>query len=308
MQALSGTGALRIGAAFLANAMPKTTKVYISNPTWPNHETVFKHSGLENQVQYPYYKGDTNSLNFEGMMEALEKAEPKSIVLLHGCAHNPTGVDPTKEQWLKIVTVCKSRHLVPFLDLAYQGFATGNLEDDAFAVRLFASEGLEFLVAESFAKNAGLYSERIGALHVVCGNVEQVPKVLSNLQIFIRGMFSNPPAQGARIMGRILKNPAYLAEWKVELKKVSERIQDMRKKLFKALVAIGTPGNWEHILTQIGMFSYTGLSEDQCKLMMEKHHVYLMLSGRISMAGINESNVEYLANAIKDVVISKPKA
>ncbi len=308
VQALSGTGALRLGAAFLANALGKETKVYISDPTWPNHMTVFKHAGLANQVMYPYYDAANNALNYKGMIDAISKAEPGSIVLLHGCAHNPTGVDPTKEQWKEIATLCKTKGLVPFLDLAYQGFATGDLDNDAYAVRLFAEEGIQILVAESFAKNAGLYGERVGALHVVCPDADTAAKVFSNIQIDIRGMYSNPPCHGARIMARILRSPAYLAEWKAELKAVSERIQKMRQLLYDELIALKTPGSWTHILNQIGMFSYTGLTEAQCEILINKHHVYLLKSGRISMAGINSKNVKYLANAINDAVVSKPKA
>ena len=308
VQALSGTGALRLGGIFLSYAVPKGTKVYISDPTWPNHMTVFKHAGLTNQAFYPYYDTATNSLNYKGMMDTLSKAETGSIVLLHGCAHNPTGIDPTKEQWKEIVALCKAKSFVPFLDLAYQGFATGDLDNDAYAVRLFAEEGLQFLVAESFAKNAGLYGERIGAFHVVCPDKETAAKVISNVQIDIRGMYSNPPSHGARIMGRILRSPAYFAEWKAELKTVAERIQKMRQLLYDELLALKTPGTWTHILSQIGMFSYTGLSKEQCEIIIKKYHVYLLKSGRISMAGVNSKNVKYLAKAINDVVVSVPKA
>lgn len=307
-QSLSGTGALRIGGELLYISMPPETKIYISKPTWENHVGIFKQAGLTNQEFYPYYNAASNSLDFEGMMEVLNKAEPNSIVLLHGCAHNPTGIDPTKEQWKEIAKLCKSKPLLPFIDLAYQGFATGDIEDDAYAVRLFAAEGLQFLVAESFAKNAGLYGERIGAIHVVCNDTDTANKVFTNMRTRNRAMFSNAPCHGAYIMTKIFKNPEYMKEWQEELKKVSGRIQKMRKVLFDELVALKTPGNWEHILNQIGMFSFTGLTEEQCEHMIEKHHVYLLKNGRVSMAGINEHNVKKVANAIHDAVISKPKS
>eukprot|EP01022_Parablepharisma_sp_SALTPOND_P028587 TRINITY_DN7119_c0_g2_i2.p1 TRINITY_DN7119_c0_g2~~TRINITY_DN7119_c0_g2_i2.p1 ORF type:complete len:421 (+),score=27.86 TRINITY_DN7119_c0_g2_i2:214-1476(+) len=307
VQTLSGTGALRLGGTFLSYALPKKTKVYLSDPTWPNHMTVLKHAGLTNQGFYPYYDPVTKSLNYKGMMDTLSKAETGSIVLLHGCAHNPTGIDPTREQWRDIAALCKLKSLIPFIDLAYQGFATGDLDKDAYAVRLFAEQGLQLLVAQSFAKNAGLYGERVGALHIVCPNKETAMKVLTNIQIDIRGMYSNPPCHGARIMARILSGPDYLAEWKVELKAISERIQQTRKLLHGELMKLNTPGKWDHILNQIGMFSYTGLTPEQCQYMISKHHVYLLKSGRISMSGINTRNVEYLAKAIHDAVTSMPK-
>lgn len=307
-QSLSGTGALRIGAELLKETLPEGTKIYISNPTWPNHMSIFKKAGLEKQEFYPYYDAATNSLDFKGMMEFLKKADDGSIVLLHGCAHNPTGIDPTKEQWKEILEMCKSKNFLPFIDLAYQGFATGDLDDDAYAVRLFAESGIQFLVAESFSKNVGLYGERIGAIHFVCTDATTAYNVFTNIRLHNRMCFSTPPAHGARIMSKILGNPKYLAEWKEELKGVSGRIKAMRKRLHEELLALKTPGNWDHILNQIGMFSYTGLTKDQCELMIEKHHVYLLKNGRVSMSGINEKNVKYLANAINDAVVSKPKA
>jgi aspartate/tyrosine/aromatic aminotransferase len=307
VQSLSGSGALRLGGTFLSYALPKGTKIYISDPTWPVHQNIFKFSGLTNQVLYPYYDAAKNALNYAGMMDVIGKAEKGSIILFHACAHNPTGIDPTKEQWKEIAKMMKEHELVPFLDSAYQGFATGDLDNDAYAIRLFADEGLQFLVAQSCSKNAGLYGERVGALHIVCQDAETAAKVLSNVVLDIRGMYSNPPLQGARIMGRILNNPAHFAEWKVELAMVSKRLQDMRKLLYDALVANKTPGNWEHILKQIGMFSYTGLTEKQCLWLMKERHVYLLKSGRMSMSGINTKNVGYLATAIHDAVVANPK-
>jgi aspartate aminotransferase len=306
VQALSGTGALRLGARFLSYALSPTTPVYISDPTWGNHLKVFEHSALTNQVRYPYYDKAHNSLDYAGMMGAISKAPRGAIILLHACAHNPTGIDPTKEQWQEILKVIKEHGLVPFLDLAYQGFATGDIEADAYAVRLFFASGLQFVVAQSFAKNIGLYGERIGALHVVCPDADTAKKVFSNVQIDIRAMYSNPPTFGARIVGRILKTPALYAEWVAELKAVAERIKKMRQLLYDALVANKAPGTWDHIVKQIGMFSYTGLTKPQCEWLIKEYHIHLLKSGRISMAGVNTGNVARLATAITDAVTRFP--
>ena len=306
VQALSGTGALRLGGRFLSYAVPNTTPVYISDPTWGNHFKIFEHCGFANRIKYPYYDQAHNSLNFAGMMESIGKAPRGAIILLHACAHNPTGIDPTREQWQEIVKVVKDHGLVAFLDLAYQGFATGDIEADAYAVRLFLSEGLQFIVAQSFAKNIGLYGERIGAFHVVCPDTETAKKVFSSVQIDIRAMYSNPPSYGARIVGRILKNSALFAQWVAELKEVAERIKKMRQLLYDNLVASKAPGTWDHILKQIGMFSFTGLTEAQCDWLIKQHHIYLLRSGRISMAGVNTGNVTRLATAITDAVTRYP--
>jgi len=307
VQTLSGTGALKVAAELLFKALPKGTKVYISDPTWPNHMDILNIAGFSDQVMYPYYDGTNNSLKFDAIIECLSKAPEGSVVILHGCAHNPTGIDPTKEQWKKIIEVLKSRKLIPLIDLAYQGFGSGDVEEDSYVPRALAAEGFELLVAQSFSKNAGLYGERIGALHVVCAKKESIPRVLSNMKSIIRAMYSNPPCHGALIMAKILNNPKYMAEWREELAKVAGRIKEMRKLLFDELVALKTPGNWEHIITQIGMFSYTGLSPEQSKAMVEKHHVYLLLSGRASMPGMNHKNYKYLAKAMHDVVTTIPK-
>lgn len=307
VQSLSGTGGLRLASELLFQTLPKETKIYISDPTWPNHLEILKVAGFHNQMFYPYYDAATNSLNFKGLMDTLNTAPPKSIVLLHGCAHNPTGIDPTKEQWDEIVKLCKTKELIPFVDLAYQGFATGDLDNDAYLPQKLASEGMEFLISQSFAKNMGLYGERVGALHVICKSKEETPKVLSNLKTIIRSMYSNPPCHGVFIMKKIFSNPVYMEEWKKEVARVSGRIQEMRKLLYDELVAINTPGNWDHIIKQIGMFSYTGLTPEQCKSIVEKHHVYLTANGRASMPGINHGNVKRLAAAIKAVVTEFPK-
>uniref|UniRef100_A0A1B0DRF7 aspartate transaminase n=1 Tax=Phlebotomus papatasi TaxID=29031 RepID=A0A1B0DRF7_PHLPP len=240
------------------------------------------------------------------MIADLEAAPEGSVIILHACAHNPTGCDPTQEQWKKIADVCEAKKLFPFFDSAYQGFASGDPIRDAFAVRYFVSRGFEMLCAQSFAKNFGLYSERIGNLTIVFNNPAKMPAVVSQVSLLIRGMFSNPPAYGSRIVGTILTDPKLREEWMTCIKAMSARIRQMRKMLYDNLVALKTPGIWKHIIEQIGMFSYTGLNEAQSKRLVEEFHIYLLKSGRISMCGLNEKNVEYVAKAIH-TVITAPK-
>jgi len=222
--------------------------------------------------------------------------------LLHAAAHNPTGVDPTKAQWDELLKVCQEKNHICWFDSAYQGFATGDLEKDAYAIRKFANAGVNMLVSQSFAKNFGLYGERIGTVAVVCSKKESVPAVMSQLDVLIRNLYSNPPKHGANIVRTILSDKALTQEWHSELYAMSKRIQDMRQALFSELKKLGTPGTWTHITSQIGMFSYTGLTPKQSDAMVDKHHVYMLRNGRISMAGVTTKNVVYLAQAIDDVV------
>lgn len=299
VQALSGTGALRIGFEFLRYFTPG--EVYYSDPTWANHLSIIEKAGLTHK-KYPYFDARTKMLDFDGMCKTLETAKPGSIVLLHVCAHNPTGVDPTPEQWRILAKLVKAKKLFPFFDSAYQGFATGDLRRDAQSIHIFLEEGLQMLIAQSLAKNMGLYGERIGALHIVTTSKDVSERVLSQLNLVIRPMYSNPPINGARIAFKILSNPENRAKWESELKQVSGRILAMRQLLFDELVRLKVPGNWEHIVKQIGMFSYTGLVAAQCEVLINKHHIYLIKNGRISMAGVTSKNVKYLAKAIQDVV------
>lgn len=232
----------------------------------------------------------------------LQAAPNKSIVLLHVCAHNPTGVDPTQAQWKQIAAVMKEKGHFPFFDCAYQGFATGDLSADNYPVRLFIELGFEMVVCQSFAKNFGLYAERIGALHVAVNNPAMTAPVVSQLAVIIRPMYSNPPRHGAHIVSAILNDPALFAEWDAELKGMANRIKDMRTALLSELKKLKTPGDWSHVVTQIGMFSYTGLTPKQVDKMIKTHHIYMLGNGRISMAGVNSKNVAYIANAIHDCV------
>lgn len=236
------------------------------------------------------------------MVADISNAPEGAVIILHACAHNPTGCDPTEEQWRRLADVLEEKKLFPFFDSAYQGFASGDPNKDAFAVRYFVSRGFELFCAQSFAKNFGLYNERVGNLTVVQKDPKTTAAVSSQITLLIRGMYSNPPAFGARIVGSVLNDPELRQEWMDCIKTMSGRIIQMRQALFKELTKLGTPGTWTHITQQIGMFSYTGLNEEQSKQLIEKYHIYLLKSGRINMCGLNENNVPYVAKAIHAVV------
>ena len=286
-------------------AKPNAPSIYLSSPTWANHNQIFTnvHLPIKN---YPYFSAKTKMLDCDGLLGALKSAEQGSIILLHACAHNPTGVDPTEDQWKQIAEVMRERKLFPFFDCAYQGFASGNLAQDNFAIRYFIDQGFELIIAQSFAKNFGLYGERAGAFHFVAApgsNSQDVAKrVSSQLAILQRSEISNPPAYGARIASIILNDKQLFSEWEKDLRTMSGRIIDMRKALQSALDKLKTPGTWDHITSQIGMFSFTGISEKQVLEIRSKWHVYMTKNGRISMAGLNTGNVEYVARALDDVV------
>ena len=301
LQSLSGTGSLRIGAAFLAKFRAGTT-VYISNPTWGNHFNIFGDAGLET-AKYRYFDAKTIGLDFDGMVEDLSAAPAGSVVILHGCAHNPTGVDPTKEQWKKIAQLCKDKGLFPFFDVAYQGFASGSLEEDAWAPRYFADEmGLEIIVSQSYSKNLGLYGERVGALNAVVSSADEVPKVLSQWKRIARATYSNPPTHGARIVTEVVGDDALFSEWKKEMEEMSGRIINVRAALQKALESRMPEKDWTFITRQIGMFSYTGMTKEQVEHMWEKWHVYCTKDGRLSLAGLSLSRADYLADAMVDAI------
>lgn len=297
-----------MGAAFLAKFYlkqhPKAT-VYLSNPTWANHNQIFENSGHK-LAQYPYWNAKTRGLEFDGLISTLEKANERDIVVLHACAHNPTGVDPTKEQWQKIAQVVKKRNLFPFFDTAYQGFASGDLSKDAYSIRYFVEQGFELLVAQSYAKNFGLYGERAGCFHFAAAPGSEAKdiatRVASQLAILQRSEISNPPAYGARIASLCLNDPKLFAQWEEDLRTMSGRIIEMRHALRKKLESLDTPGTWNHITDQIGMFSFTGLNEKQVAKLKEESHIYMTKNGRISMAGINTHNIDYVAEAISKIV------
>jgi len=298
-QTLSGTGALRVVAEFLKKFRPGP--LYMSNPTWGNHKAVFTAAGVETR-SYRYFKPSTRGLDIDGMCEDLMSIPEGSAILLHTCAHNPTGVDPTKEEWKRIFEACKKNKLYPFFDTAYQGFTSGSLDEDAWGLRYFVDQGMEMVITQSFAKVMGLYGERTGALHVVAADKKTATAIMSQIKILIRTNYSSPPKHGGRIAAMILNKPELRAEWLAELKMVTKRMNDMRSALRKALEESGAKGNWSHITTQIGMFSFTGLTGPQVDQMLKKHSIYMTRDGRISVCGVNSKNVKYIAAAIKDVV------
>lgn len=302
-QCLSGTGSLRVGAEFLAMHYAQKT-IYIPTPTWGNHTKVFGLGGLQVK-NYRYYDPKTRGLDYEGMLQDLKLAPEGVVVLLHACAHNPTGVDPTREQWEGIRQVIRSKNMLPFFDSAYQGFASGNLDADAHAVRLFVADGGECLVAQSFAKNMGMYGERVGALSIVCCSEAVATRTDSQLKLVIRPMYSNPPIHGASIVATILGDRNLYTEWTVELKGMADRIIKMRHSLYEALKTRGTPGTWDHIIKQIGMFTFTGLNKEQVTFLTREFHVYMTSDGRISMAGLSSKTVPHLADAIHAAVTKK---
>ncbi|KAI1317280.1 Aspartate aminotransferase, cytoplasmic [Mortierella claussenii] len=301
-QCISGTGAVYTGAHFLSKHYPiKGAACYISKPTWANHRAIFESVGIP-VLEYPYWDPTTKGLDLKGMLGAMESVPNGSIFLLHPCAHNPTGVDPTPEQWKQIADVMESKHHFTFFDCAYQGFASGNLDKDAYSVRYFVHRGFELFVAQSYSKNFGLYSERAGNLTVVTKTPEIKNKIESQIAKAQRAVISNPPAYGSRIVNAVLQDEKLYTEWEKNLATMANRIIDMRKTLFDELTRLGTPGKWHHIVDQIGMFSFTGLTAPQVKVLKEKYHVYLTDNGRISMAGLNSRNVKYFAHAVDDVV------
>lgn len=298
IQSLSGTGSLRVGAAFIQRFMPEAT-IYFSDPTWGNHKAIFSDAGVPWKT-YRYFDPNTTGLDFAGMMEDIEAVPDGSVILLHGCAHNPTGIDPTKEQWSEIADLCIKKNHFPFFDVAYQGFATGSLDEDAYAPRLFVEKGLEMIVAQSYSKNLGLYGERVGGLNFVMADSEVAGRVLSQLKKLARPMYSNPPVHGARIVTQVVDNPDFFNAWKEEMEQMAGRIKNVRRVLYDELVKLMPEKDWTFVTSQIGMFSYTGLNPAQVENMTKKHHIYMTKDGRISLAGLPSSKAEYLANAMVD--------
>ncbi|PGH32692.1 aspartate aminotransferase, mitochondrial [[Emmonsia] crescens] len=301
-QTISGTGALRIGASFLERFYPhgEKKKIFIPTPSWANHGAVFKDAGLQVE-QYRYYNKDTIGLDFEGMLADMGAAPKNSVFLLHACAHNPTGIDPTEAQWRQISDVMKARGHFAFFDMAYQGFASGDTDRDAFALRHFLAEGHGIVLCQSFAKNMGLYGERVGTFSVVCESAEEKKRIDSQIKILVRPLYSSPPIHGARIASTILNDPALNQQWLGEVKGMADRIIKMRALLKENLEALGSKHDWSHITSQIGMFAYTGLKPEQMDKLAKEHSVYATKDGRISVAGITSANAKRLAEAIYKV-------
>ena len=299
VQALGGTGGLKVGADFLKKLNPGA-RVLISDPSWENHRALFTSAGFEVQT-YPYYDAATRGIRFEAMLDALRSAAPGTVVVLHACCHNPTGCDLTPAQWEQIVAACKTTGLVPFLDMAYQGFGKGIAEDGA-AVRLFLAQEMPFFVATSFSKSFSLYGERVGALSVVCSSAEECTRVLSQLKIVIRTNYSNPPTFGAQVVAMVLTTPALRAMWEEELAGMRERIQATRGQLVAHLHAAGVTSDLGYITQQMGMFSYSGLAKEQMQRLRSEFGVYGVDSGRICVAAINSRNIAAVAAALSQVM------
>ncbi|OAG41879.1 hypothetical protein AYO21_03882 [Fonsecaea monophora] len=302
-QSLSGTGSLHLAGALIGNYSSLARQVLVPEPTWSNHHLVFSSLGYQVRT-FRYYNRDTKTLDIKSYLEALRSAEPDSVVLVHACAHNPTGCDPTREQWREIGGVVKERRLFPLFDAAYLGFRSGDFDEDAFAIRHFVNElGLEAAVAVSFAKNMGLYGERVGATLVVTKSPEVAQNCDSVLERLQRSEISNPPAYGAKIATEVLRDPLLRKMWFDDLRTMSDRIAAMRSALYNLLVENGAPGTWDHIVQQSGMFGFLGLPYSVVVQLRDRHHIYMADNSRISIAGLNETNVEYVARAITECLL-----
>ncbi|THU05232.1 aspartate/tyrosine/aromatic aminotransferase [Lampropedia puyangensis] len=299
IQAIGGTGGLKVGADFLHKLNPNV-KVLISNPSWENHRAIFQNAGFEVDT-YAYYDAASRSINFDGLLADLNAAAAGTVVVLHACCHNPTGYDLTDAQWDQIIAVVKAKNLTPFLDMAYQGFSQGLAEDGA-VVGKFVAAGLTFLVSTSFSKSFSLYGERVGALSVVTQDKEEAGRVLSQLKVTIRTNYSNPPTHGAAVVAYVLGNDELRALWEKELGEMRVRIKAMRQKLVDGLKAAGVTQDLSYITTQVGMFSYSGLSKEQMVRLRSEFGVYGTDSGRICVAALNEKNLAHVASSIAKVL------
>ena len=299
VQALGGTGGLKVGADFLKKLRP-SAQVLISDPSWENHRALFTQAGFEVQA-YPYYDAATRGIRFDEMLDTLKAAVPGTIAVLHACCHNPTGCDLTPAQWDQVAAACAGAGVVPFLDMAYQGFGKGITEDGA-AVQCFLTTGQQFFVSTSFSKSFSLYGERVGALSVVCGSAEEATRVLSQLKIVIRANYSTPPTFGAQVVASVLTTPALRAMWEDELAGMRERIRSMRHALVGKLQAAGVRSELGYITQQMGMFSYSGLSKGQMQRLRSEFGVYGVDSGRICVAAINSRNIDAVAAALAQVI------
>lgn len=317
IQTISGTGANHVGAAFLAENL-KPYQVFISDPTWGNHHLIWQVAAPDVRRRlYPYYH-PSGSFDFENMKSTLEsEAKEGDVVILHACAHNPTGVDPTREQWQQLAHLFRRKKLFAFFDSAYQGFATGDVDADAWAIRHFqkvlfdegplSTQPQGMCVAQSFAKNFGLYGERVGAFHLVLPSASPPAGSRGQLLRLIRAEISNAPLFGCRIVHTILSDPNLREMWLQDLQTMSGRIKRMRSVLRQEIEKHPETGDWSHLESQIGMFSYTGLSEEQVMRLRDVHHIYLMRNGRASLSGVNDDNVNYIATAISETMRAVPK-
>ncbi|HDS9459308.1 TPA: aromatic amino acid transaminase [Enterobacter asburiae] len=299
IQTLGGSGALKVGADFLKKYFPDSG-VWVSDPTWENHVAIFEGAGFK-VATYPWFDSETNGVRADALLEKLNTLPERSIVLLHPCCHNPTGADLTNAQWDAVIEVLKARNLIPFLDIAYQGFGAG-MEEDAYAIRAVASAGLPVLVSNSFSKIFSLYGERVGGLSVVCEDAEAAGRVLGQLKATVRRIYSSPPNFGAQVVATVLGDEQLKASWLAEVESMRKRILSMRQELVNVLKEAVPGHNFDYLLKQRGMFSYTGLSAAQVDRLREEFGVYLIASGRMCVAGLNASNVHRVAQAFAAVM------
>ena len=299
VQTVGASGALRVGADFLKRYFPDAD-MYVSDPTWDNHRAIFEAAGFTVKT-YPYYDAVSGGVKFDEMVAALKAMPKSSVVLLHPCCHNPTGVDLSKEQWQALVPVIKEGGLIPFMDIAYQGFGD-SIEEDAYAIRLFAESGLSFFTSNSFSKNLSYYGERAGGLSAVCVNAEEAERVLGQLKLTIRKMYSSPAYHVATVTANVVNEAELRALWEGEVNEMRDRIKAMRQKLYDVLTAKIAGKDFSYLIKQRGMFSYTGLSPEQVDRLREEFAVYLVKSGRMCVAGLNSGNVDYVADAFAAVM------
>ena len=299
IQTVGGTGALKLGGDLLHEGYP-ASQLWISDPAWDNHHDIFGGCGIQTN-KYRYFDAQTQGVDFNSMLEDVAALPPQSIVLLHPCCHNPTGADLTVEQWQQLIAVLKAQQLIPFLDMAYQGFGQG-LEADAYAIRAMAEAGLQFLVANSFSKNFAYYSERCGALSVVCESAEAAERVLGQLNAWVRKNYSNPPIHGGSAIALVLNTPELYQSWVADVDAMRGRIHRMRQAVYERLQALAPHYDASYMLKQQGMFSYTGLSPEQIQHLREAFGVYMLATGRISVPGLTMANVDYYAQAVAEVV------
>ncbi|WEH88384.1 aspartate/tyrosine/aromatic aminotransferase [Acinetobacter soli] len=299
IQTLGGSGALKVGADFLKNYFPNS-EVWVSQPTWDNHVAIFNGAGLKTHY-YPYFDAETRGVDFDSMLSTLKQLPAQSIVLLHPCCHNPTGADLTPAQWDQVIEVLKSGNLIPFLDIAYQGFGEG-MEQDAYAIRALDQSGMNFIVSNSFSKIFSLYGERVGGLTFVCDDAESAQCTFGQLKATVRRIYSNPPTTGAWLVDQVLNDAALNQQWQNEVKDMRERILKMRQILRDELTKALPERDFNYLLEQKGMFSYTGLTGEQVDQLREDYAIYLVRSGRICVAGLNMSNVYIVAKAMAEVL------
>ncbi|PUR01580.1 aromatic amino acid aminotransferase [Acinetobacter schindleri] len=305
IQTLGGSGALKVGADFLKKYFPES-EIWVSQPTWENHIAIFSGAGIQTHF-YPYYDAESNAVNVPAMLECLKQLPAQSIVLLHPCCHNPTGADLKPHEWDQVIEVLKAHSLIPFLDMAYQGFGQG-LEQDAYAIRALDQAGMNFIVSHSFSKIFSLYGERIGSLSFVCDDSTSAQNVLGQLKATVRRIYSSPAANGALLVSQVLNNPALFSQWQAEVEEMRQRILSMRGLLKEKLSEALPELDFTYLTHQQGMFSYTGLTADQVDLLKQHHGIYLVRSGRMCTAGLNLSNIDYVAESMAAVIKMQSEA